>query len=106
VTKFRNSMHLINYCEFWIFADKGIYSTDVVDTDYENWLILLHCSDPESQKKFLSTFVFSRSPTMDKMTVEYLRDKISFYDVELEYLFPVNQTNCYKHQNNHVEEDL
>jgi hypothetical protein len=66
-----------------------------VDTDHSSWLILLHCSDPEAEKKFLSTFVLSRVPYVDKLTTEYLREKISAYDIDLEYLFPVNQTFCF-----------
>jgi len=74
---------------------KGVYNTDVVDTDHNSWLILLHCSDPESEKKFLSTFVLSRTPYMDSVTTNYLRDKVTAYDVNLDYLFPVNQTFCF-----------
>jgi len=29
------------------------------------------------------------------MTIAYLKEKVGFYDVDLEYLFPVNQTNCF-----------
>jgi hypothetical protein len=34
-------------------------------------------------------------PYVDKLTTEYLREKISAYDIDLEYLFPVNQTFCF-----------
>jgi hypothetical protein len=77
------------------FSDQGIYNTDVIDTDYSNWLLLLHCSDPEPNKKFLSSFVLSRTPNLDKMTTDYLKEKVGFYDVDLSYLFFVNQTNCF-----------
>lgn len=76
----------------------GIYNTDVIDTDYDNWLVLLHCSDLESDKKFLSSFVLSRTAYLDKMTTDYLREKIGYYSVELDYLFPVNQTHCGDHK--------
>ena len=79
---------------YLIYLDRGIYNTDVVDTDYDNWLLLLHCSDPEPNQKFLSTFVLSRSPSLDKTTLDYLREKVGYYDVDLNYLFPVNQTHC------------
>ncbi|CAL8127325.1 unnamed protein product [Orchesella dallaii] len=74
---------------------KGVYNTDVIDTDYTTWLILLHCSDPESEKKFLSTFVLSRTAYIDKLTTDYLREKIGHYNVPMEYLFGVNQTFCF-----------
>lgn len=77
------------------YTDKGVYNTDVIDTDYTSWLILLHCSDPESEKKFLSTFVLSRTAYIDRTTTEYLREKIGQYKVPMEYLFPVNQTYCF-----------
>lgn len=77
-----------------IWTDKGVYNTDVIDTDHSSWLILLHCSDPESEKKFLSTFILSRTPYMDKLQMDYLREKVAAYGVNLEYLFPVNQTFC------------
>ncbi|CAG7716857.1 unnamed protein product [Allacma fusca] len=73
---------------------KGVYNTDVVDTDYDNWLLLLHCSDTDSSKKFLSTFILGRQPQLDVMTTNYLRDKAGQFQVDLEYLFPVNQTRC------------
>lgn len=88
------------YCE-----DKGAYNTDVIDTDYVSWLILLHCSDPESEKKFLSTFVLSRAPYIDKMTTDYLREKIGQYKVPMEYLFPVNQTFCFGESNYPTENE-
>jgi len=92
-------------------VDKGVYNTDVIDTDYTNWLIILHCADSESEKKFLSTFVLSRNPRLDKLTTAYLREKIGQYDVHLEYLFPVNQTSCfgeeevYEEENNELSSD-
>jgi hypothetical protein len=73
---------------------KGVYNTDVVDTDYENWLLLLHCSDTDSSKKFMSTFILGRQPRLDVMTTNYLRDKAGQFQVDLDYLFPVNQTHC------------
>lgn len=76
-----------------------MYNTDVIDTDYTSWLILLHCSDPESEKKFLSTFVLSRTAYIDRTTTEYLREKIGNYNVPMEYLFSVNQTFCFGEDN-------
>lgn len=75
-------------------TDRGIYNTYVIDTDYTTWLLLLHCSDPQPNKKYLSAFVFSRKPVLDKMTIAYLVEKLGGYTIELEYLFPVNQTEC------------
>jgi len=74
---------------------KGVYNTDVVDTDHSSWLILLHCSDPEEEKKFLSTFVLSRVPFVTRLMMDYLREKVTAYDVNSNYLFPVNQTFCF-----------
>lgn len=71
----------------------------MIDTDYTSWLILLHCSDPESEKKFLSTFVLSRTAYIDRTTTEYLREKIGNYNVPMEYLFSVNQTFCFGEDN-------
>lgn len=94
------------FCDFNVNADKGVYNTDVIDTDYSSWLILLHCSDPESEKKFLSTFVLSRTAYIDRLVTEYLREKIGHYNVPMEYLFPVNQTFCFGERNYVEQADL
>ena len=82
------------YMQDVFILDTGVYNTDVVDTDHDNWLLLLHCSDPESSKKFLSTFILGRSSHLDETMINYLREKVSQFDVDLDYLFPVNQTHC------------
>jgi hypothetical protein len=96
---FEFSRHNLKRNKF-CFTDVGVYNTDVVDTDHNSWLILLHCSDGEllNDKKFLSTFVLSRTPYLDIMTMRYLADKVALYGVDPQYLFPVNQTFCFGEQ--------
>jgi apolipoprotein D and lipocalin family protein len=74
-----------------------VYNTYVLDTNYDEWLLLLHCAEKKLTPRYLSSIIMSRSSKPLKPAVlSYLRDKLARYNVPLEYVFPVRQDNCNK----------
>ncbi|KAG7309584.1 hypothetical protein JYU34_004048 [Plutella xylostella] len=81
----------------WTHEEKdydGIYNTYVLDTEYKTWALLLHCAEQREGARYLSAFVLSRSTTLPKNVMAYLRDKLPRYDVDVKYVFPISHEAC------------
>ncbi|KAK6627942.1 hypothetical protein RUM44_010424 [Polyplax serrata] len=81
----------------WIHAEdtyEGVYNTYVLDSDYQTFGLLLHCAEKTGSTRYLSSLVLSRSQTLKSNIINYLREKLPRYDIDLEYMFPVGQKNC------------
>ncbi|KAL1123141.1 hypothetical protein AAG570_002229 [Ranatra chinensis] len=81
----------------WVHAEdsyEGIYNTYVLDSDYTQWSLLLHCAEKSKSPRYLSSLLMSRQTTLPPNVIAFLRDKLPRYDVALEYMFPMGQENC------------
>ncbi|VVC96663.1 uncharacterized protein LOC126975906 [Leptidea sinapis] len=72
----------------------GIYNTYVLDTEYKTWALLLHCAEQNEGTRYLTAFVLSRSTSLPKNVMAYLRDKLPRYDVDINYVFPIPHEDC------------
>ncbi|VEN61724.1 unnamed protein product [Callosobruchus maculatus] len=73
---------------------EGIYNTYVLDSDYTSWSLLLHCAEKKKVPRYLSSFIMSRDPTLGVNVISYLREKLPKYDIDLSYVFLMQQDNC------------
>lgn len=77
-----------------LFVDEGVYNTYVLDSDYISWALLLHCAEKSKVPRYLSSFIMSRESTLGVNVVSYLRDKLPKYDIDLSYMFDMQQEDC------------
>lgn len=87
------------YDYYLFFADEGIYNTFVLDTDYKVFGLLLHCAEKSGSTRYLSSLILSRNQTLKINVINYLREKLPRYDIDLEYMFPMSQKDCQQSQN-------
>ncbi|CAH0553281.1 unnamed protein product [Brassicogethes aeneus] len=73
---------------------EGIYNTYVLDSDYTSWSLLLHCAEKSKVPRYLSSFIMSREPVLGRNVISYLKDKLPRYDIDLHYMFEMNQVDC------------
>ncbi|XP_058791158.1 apolipoprotein D [Phymastichus coffea] len=81
----------------WLHAEvpyEGIYNTYVLDSDYKSWALLMHCAEKAKSPRYLSSLIMSRQPSLPNNVVNYLREKLPRYGIDLEYMFPMHQTDC------------
>lgn len=65
-----------------------------MDSDYKSWALLLHCAEKSKVPRYLSSFIMSRDPTLGVNVISYLRDKVPKYDIDVSYMFAIDQENC------------
>lgn len=80
---------LMSFC----VPDEGIYNTYVLDSD-STFGLLLHCAEKSKSSRYLSSLVLSRTEVPKPNVISYLREKLPQYDIDLEYMFPIRQTDC------------
>ncbi|XP_017869656.1 PREDICTED: insecticyanin-A [Drosophila arizonae] len=73
---------------------EGIYNTYVLDTDYKNWGLIMHCAEKKKHPRYLSALLLSRQPTLGDNVITFLREKLPRYDIDLSFMFAINQTSC------------
>ncbi|XP_055615789.1 apolipoprotein D [Toxorhynchites rutilus septentrionalis] len=81
----------------WIHAEwtyEEVYNTYVIDTDYKSWGLVMHCAEKTKTQKYLSALMLSRQPTLTQNVINFLREKLPRYDIDLQYMFPIPQENC------------
>ncbi|XP_015172593.1 PREDICTED: apolipoprotein D [Polistes dominula] len=81
----------------WVHAEfpyEEIYNTYILDSDYKTWALLMHCAEKNKSPRYLSSFIMSRQPSLGVNVVSYLREKLPKYDIDLEYMFPMEQKQC------------
>lgn len=71
-----------------------MYNTYVLDSDYISWALLLHCAEKSKVPRYLSSFIMSREKLLGVNVISYLRDKLPKYDIDLSYMFDMQQENC------------
>ncbi|XP_031628484.1 apolipoprotein D [Contarinia nasturtii] len=83
----------------WIHAEyiyEGVYNTYVIDTDYREWALIMHCAEKPKSNRYLSAYMLSRTPTVGVNVINFLREKLPRYDIDIEFMFPIDQENCKK----------
>lgn len=94
------TLHLYNAAIYnlrIIFPDEGIYNTYVLDIDVngdKSWVLLLHCAEKSGTARYLSSFIMGRRSTLPVNVIAYLQDKLPRYDIDLQYLFQMQQNEC------------
>ncbi|XP_020278659.1 apolipoprotein D [Pseudomyrmex gracilis] len=86
----------------WVHAEfpyEGVYNTYVLDSDYKSWALLMHCAEKSKSPRYLSSFIMSREESLGPNVISYLREKLPKYDIDLEYMFPMDQKQCNKTDN-------
>lgn len=81
----------------FLSTDEGVYNTYVLDFNAEadkSWLLLLHCAEKQGSARYLSSFILSRRTKLPPNVISFLRDKLPQYDVDLQYLFKMRQSDC------------
>uniref|UniRef100_A0A8D8C4Q4 Apolipoprotein D n=1 Tax=Culex pipiens TaxID=7175 RepID=A0A8D8C4Q4_CULPI len=81
----------------WIHAEftyEEIYNTYVIDTDYKSWGLIMHCAEKTKAQKYLSALMLSRTPDLTPNVVNFLREKLPRYDIDLGTMFGIPQSNC------------
>lgn len=53
--------------------DEGIYNTYIIDTDYEDWALIMHCGEKKQSNRYLSALMLSRKPEVPKNVNSFLR---------------------------------
>lgn len=86
---------LLILSSLFFFSDEGIYNTYVLDSDYQSFGLLLHCAEKSGSTRYLSSLILSRNQSLKINIINYLREKLPRYDIDLEYMFPVAQKNCH-----------
>ncbi|CAD7091222.1 unnamed protein product [Hermetia illucens] len=81
----------------WIHTEdiyEGVYNTYVIDTDYKSWSLLMHCAEKSKSPRYLSALLLSREPTLATNVINFLREKLPRYGIDLSFMFTINQTDC------------
>lgn len=76
------------------FSDEGIYNTYVIDTDYENWALMMNCAEKKKNPRYLSALLMSRRRSLGHNVKVYLREKLPKYNIDLDFMFAVEQDKC------------
>jgi apolipoprotein D and lipocalin family protein len=71
-----------------------VYNTYVIDTDYENWALIMHCAEKKKYPRYLSALMMSRKQTLGSNVKVFLREKLPKYNIDLDFMFEVRQDNC------------
>lgn len=81
----------------WIHTEdiyEGIYNTYIIDTDYKSWGLLMHCAEKSKSPRYLSALLLSREPTLGSNVVNFLREKLPRYGIDLSFMFSITQDDC------------
>ncbi|KAG4075628.1 hypothetical protein HA402_003453 [Bradysia odoriphaga] len=73
---------------------EGIYNTYVIDTDYKQWGLIMHCAEKTKSERYLSALLLSREPVLGTNVINFLREKLPRYDIDTSFMFPIDQDNC------------
>uniref|UniRef100_A0A1A9WCJ5 VDE lipocalin domain-containing protein n=1 Tax=Glossina brevipalpis TaxID=37001 RepID=A0A1A9WCJ5_9MUSC len=73
---------------------EGIYNTYVLDTDYKAWGLIMHCAEKKKHPRYLSALLLSREPQLGDNVINFLREKLPRYDIDLSFMFSINQSSC------------
>jgi apolipoprotein D and lipocalin family protein len=66
----------------------------VIDTDYENWALMMNCAEKKKHPRYLSAVLMSRTKSLGHNVKVFLREKLPKYNIDLDFMFPVDQDQC------------
>jgi hypothetical protein len=68
----------------------------IVDTDYDNWAVLVQCSQVigSAEPRFVSTRILSRTSNLGVSDWIAITSAIETADASASYKFPVDQVDC------------
>ena len=72
-------------------VDDGFYDTYVLDTQHNEWLLLLHCAEKENKPRYLFSFIMSRNYEMRSLVTFYLKDKLRKFGIEIDNIYEIDQ---------------
>lgn len=75
-------------------SDEGVYNTYVIDTDYENWALMMHCAEKKKHQRYLSALMLSRSESIGYNVKVFLREKLPKYNIDIDFFFDVRHDKC------------
>jgi apolipoprotein D and lipocalin family protein len=68
----------------------------VIDTDYENWALMMNCAEKIKNPRYLSALLMSRTKSLGHNVKVFLREKLPKYKIDLAYMFPIKHDQCEK----------
>lgn len=54
----------------------------------------MHCAEKNKEPRYLSAFIMSRNSTVGNNVITYLREKLPKYDIDLNFMFEMSQSDC------------
>ncbi|XP_059617501.1 uncharacterized protein LOC132262293 [Phlebotomus argentipes] len=82
----------------WVHAEdiyEGIYNTYIIDTDYKSWALIMHCAEKtKDPPRYLSALLLSREKHLGINVINFLREKLPRYDIDISFMFPIEQGKC------------
>lgn len=87
---FRNARILITHGNL----DEGVYNTYIIDSDYDNWALLMHCAEKKKSSRYISALMMSRTTTLGYNVKAFLREKLPKYNIDVDFMFEVRHDDC------------
>lgn len=54
----------------------------------------MHCAEKQKSPRYLSALMLSRKPDLPNNVVNFLREKLPRYDIDISFMFEMDQANC------------
>lgn len=64
----------------------------------------MHCAEKSKSPRYLSALMLSRKPNLQNNVVNFLREKLPRYDIDISFMFEMDQANCTVDKINEEEE--
>lgn len=65
--------------------DEGVYNTYIIDTDYTEWALIMHCAEKAKSNRYLSALMLSRTPSIGINVINFLRFPFSVFIVRTQH---------------------
>ncbi|EDV44587.1 uncharacterized protein Dana_GF20434 [Drosophila ananassae] len=72
---------------------EGVYNTYVLDTDYDNWGLVMHCAEKKKHPRYLSALLLARKTELAPNEITFLREKLP-QDIDKSFMFNIGQGSC------------
>ncbi|XP_055713227.1 uncharacterized protein LOC129807772 [Phlebotomus papatasi] len=91
IPNFATSAHWVHTEDIY----EGIYNTYIIDTDYKSWALIMHCAEKtKDPPRYLSALLLSREQHLGINVINFLREKLPRYDIDISFMFPIEQEKC------------
>ncbi|GAB0089296.1 Karl [Sergentomyia squamirostris] len=91
IPNFATSAHWVHTEDIY----EGIYNTYIIDTDYKTWALIMHCAEKSKDPpRYLSALLMSRESHLGINVINFLREKLPRYDIDISFMFPIDQEKC------------